>query len=186
VKNILKIFIITAGFVLYFNVNTFALWDVVAWGGYVFDVNTKPESSKLDGRQFGVKFHCNTSGYDYDKVSSLIPFIDLGLGAYYQFTKVQSDFNYVLRKNSAGLDGHLSILIPVIRPYVRGTWTFMDKIDDENKSFKSCGLGGGIEYDIYYLNDYTIKLFCEYMYDKSKHDMDIYFHAVHFGLKIHL
>jgi hypothetical protein len=185
-KNIVKVIII-AGFVLYFNISSFAIIDYAAWGGWVFSGGTEQKDKNFDGRQFGIKAHLNTSRTKFDNNNFYIPFIDVGIGAYYQFAKVKSNSGDVLRINSAGLDGNLILLIPFIyphiQPYVRGTWAFMDKIEYENKSFKSYGRGFGVELTI---SDSFIntRLFVEYMYDKSKHD--IYLKAVNYGLKINL
>jgi hypothetical protein len=173
VKDIIKI-IIMVGFVLCFNTNSFAsvfyAVNYAAWGGYVF--NGKTESADLDGRQFGINAHLH---YPY----SNIPF---RLGVYYQFTKVKSDHGDVLRKNSAGLDVNIIWELTSFCPYVRGTWAFMDKIDNDNKSFKSYGVGFGVEYFM----GSGLRLFGEYMYDKSRHDIDINLHSVNVGLKLYL
>jgi len=187
-KNIIKV-IIAAGFVLYLNTNSFAIIDYAAWGGYVFSGDTDQKDKNFSGRQFGIKAHLNTSRTKFDGNTFFIPFIDVGIGAYYQFTKVESNSGDVLRKNSAGLDGNLILLIPFIYPYIqpygRGTWAFMDKIEYDNKSFKSYGRGFGVEVTTSKgINDINIRLFVEYMHDKSKHD--IYLKAVNYGLKINI
>lgn len=172
-KNILKIFIIAAGFVLFFNVNSFALVDVAAWGGYVF----KGDADGVDfdsGGQYGFKGHYNTS---------LVPLFDLGIGAYYQYSKLKFDkFGfYNFSRKTAGFDVNFILSLPIIHPYVRGTWAFMDKVESVNKRFKTYGIGAGVELGFLPF----ISLFGEYMYEKSNHKYaDITSNAVNFGLKL--
>ena len=171
-KNILKVFIITAGLVLCFNAKSFALVDVAAWGGYVF--NGDVAGLDFNGGQYGLKAHYNTS---------FVALFDIGFGAYYQYSKLKFDFSGAdkFTRKSAGLDVNLILsMIPIVHPYARCTWAFMDKIEDDNKKFKAYGAGIGAE--IKFLP--FICLFGEYMYEKSKHD-DAKFtlNAVNFGLK---
>jgi opacity protein-like surface antigen len=71
-------------------------------------------------------------------------------------------------------------MVPIIHPYARGIWAFMDKVEDENKKFKTYGGGLGVEFSFLPF----ISLFGEYMYEKSKHELgDISSNAVNFGLK---
>ena len=175
-----KILLITAGFVLCFNANSFALVDVAAWGGYIFSGDDRDDSFK--GPQLGLKAHYNTS---------LTPLFNLGVGAYCEL----SNFNYtngdipgefdIIRK-SAGLDVNLIFsLTPIVNPYFRGTWAFWEKIENDytsnKENFKAFGLGLGVEFTIIPL----LRIFGEYMYDRARHDDETYnFHAFNLGLKL--
>ena len=171
-KNILKVFIIAAGLVLCFNAKSFAIVDVAAWGGYIF--NGDAAGFDFDGGQYGLKAHYNTS---------FVALFDLGLGAYYQYSKLKYDSfgNYKFSRKSAGLDVNLIFsIVPIVHPYARCTWAFMDKIEDDNKKFKAYGAGIGAELSIFPF----IRLFGEYMYESSKHDVKLTSNAVNFGLKV--
>ena len=174
-KNILKVFIIAAGFVLFFNANSFALVDVAAWGGFVYNSN---DDDGFKGPQIGLKAHYNTS---------LVTLVDWGIGLYYQQSKFFYDDNSIddLTRTSAGLDANLILSLPIIHPYLRGTWAFWDKVStdywSDKEKFKAFGLGGGVELTVFPF----VRLFSEYMYEKSKHD-DLKFtsKAINLGLKL--
>jgi hypothetical protein len=173
-KNLLRVFIITAGVVLLFNVNSFALVDGAAWGGYAFKGEVEGNSdAKPKGGQYGVKAHYNTS---------LIPFIELGLGGYYQNTKINFDitsFDTIERK-SAGLDVNIILSLPIIHPYIRGTYAFWDKLDTDVEKYKAYGYGAGLELTVFPF----IRIFGEYMYDHTEHnDAFLKMNSVNFGLK---
>ena len=175
-KNFLKVFIIAAGFVLCFNASSFAVWDAAAWGGYVYDGKTDPKTTDFDGGQFGFKGHYNTT---------VIPsLLDFGIGAYYQRSKLKFDFtgSESFWRRSAGLDANLIVELPVLplHPYARGTWALSDKIDGKTKNFKAYGVGLGLEFTFFPF----IRLFGEYMYEKSNHETDYIAKAVNFGLKL--
>ena len=174
-KNFLKVLIIAAGFVLYFNVNSFAIVDAAVWGGYVFNGTIDPGSQDFDGGQYGLKAHYNTS---------LFLLFDFGIGAYYQYSKIKFDLTGSdnLSRKTAGLDANLILtIVPIIHPYVRGTWAFMDKIESDNKRFKTYGAGIGAEFTVLPF----IRLFGEYMYENSSHKyMDISSNAFNLGLKV--
>ena len=180
-KKILKVFIIAAGFVLCFNVKSFAIVDVAAWGGYIFhgDIYNSElsyDNAKFTGGQYGLKAHYNTSPFSL---------LDFGIGVYGQYSKINFDkLEGDTSKKSAGLDANLILTTPVLQPYLRGTWAFWDRMSSETKKFKAWGLGIGVE--VFILP--TIKLFGECMYDDTKHgerDKDeIFLFAVNFGLKL--
>jgi hypothetical protein len=174
-KHIVKIFIITAGFILLFNINSFAFIDAAAWGGYIFKGKVENDSSaEPKGGQYGIKAHYNTS---------LVPLLEIGLGGYYQYAKITYD---VLNKDSdferqtAGFDVNLILTLPVIHPYLRGTYAIWDKIEDEKENFKAYGAGVGVEITIFPL----IRIFGEYMFENTEHDTYLRTNAANLGIKI--
>jgi hypothetical protein len=177
VKNIVKVFIITAGLVLSLNVNSFALVDGAVWGGYGFsgevEGNTDLDPKSAD---YGVKAHYNTS---------LVPLLELGLGGYYQYTKIKFDLTGTddWTRNSAGFDGNLILSLPIVHPYLRGTYAFWDKLKigdvTDTEKFKAFGYGGGIEFTVFPF----LRVFGEYMFEKTDHDGYLKMNTVNFGLK---
>lgn len=176
-KNIFKVFVITAGIILFYNVNSFALVDGAAWGGYSFNGQVEGNSSAdPHGLQYGAKAHYNTG---------LIPMLVLGVGGYYQYTKVKFDIlnsETDVKRQSAGIDANLIVDIPVfpIDPYVRGTFAIWDKYDNNVENFKAYGAGLGIE--ITFLP--FMRVFGEYMFDKTDHDGYLKMNSVNLGLKV--
>ena len=172
-KNILKVFIITAGFVLCFNAKSFAVLDIAAYGGFIF--NGDVEGHDFKGGQYGFKGHYNTS---------FIPqLIDIGVGAYWQHSKVKVDKASNFTRKTSGLDMNFILATPIIHPYARFTWAFMDRIESARKSFKTFGAGVGVEFTFAPF----IRLFGEYMYDTANHKYgDISSNAVNFGVKVGL
>ena len=174
-KNILKVFIITAGFVLLFNVSSFALVDGAVWGGYIFkgEAELEPDADPTGG-QYGIKAHYNTS---------LIPLIKIGLGGYYQYGKLKYDLldEETYTRETAGLDVNLILSLPVVHPYLRGTYAIWDKLEKDKENFKAYGAGVGVEITIFPL----IRIFGEYMFENSEHD-NAYLrtNAVNLGLKV--
>lgn len=181
-KNIFKVFTITAGIVLLFNVNSFALVDVAAWGGGAFKGKVENSSADYNGWQYGLKAHYNTS---------LIPLLELGIGGYYEKAKYEDTSDKLklatgktqkLDSSSYGFDGNLILTIPILHPYLRGTYAIKDKIEDDSESFKAYGLGGGIELSFVPF----FRLFGEYMYKTSDHGSKFTVNEVNFGLKFDL
>ncbi|MCL1911925.1 MAG: porin family protein [Leptospirales bacterium] len=182
-----KILLITAGFVLCFNANSFALVDAAGWGGLFMGDGAGGDDTR--GGQFGFKAHYNTS---------LTPLFELGVGGYYQFSRIVYDdlkLNYDdLKRQSAGLDVNLIFsLTPIVNPYFRGTWAFWDKMENypdkfygypkvtDTKKFRAFGLGAGLEFTIIPL----LRIFGEYMYENTSHYGVTYnFHAFNLGLKL--
>lgn len=157
-KNIFKVFIITAGIVLFYNVNSFALVDGAAWGGYSFNGQVEGNSSAdPHGLQYGGKAHYNTS---------ITPLFVFGIGGYYQYTKIKFDIlnsETDVSRKSAGVDANLILDIPLfpIDPYIRGTFGIWDKYDNDVERFKAYGAGIGFELTFFPF----LRLFGEYMYD---------------------
>lgn len=173
-KNIFKVFVISAGIVLFFNVNSFALVDGAVWGGSVFKgqveggVDTEPTSW-----QYGAKAHYNFS---------LIPLIEMGVGAYYQDTKIKFDVlnsSSDVSRKSIGFDANVLLSIPIIHPYLRGTYAFWDKYDTDVQNFKAYGVGAGVELVVFPF----IRLFGEYMYELTDHDGKLTTSSANFGIK---
>ena len=176
-KHALKIFILLIGFVLYFNANSFANIDIAAYGGYVLSGDFSGEDISIGGH-FGAKAHYNIL---------LSSSMDLGLGAYFQYSihdnksQPRSDAENlwsnvgVWYRKAFGLDVNLifkEFSMPDVYPYVRGTYSFFDKIEGNYETFvmsgKGWGIGGGIEYSI----STNVGLFAELMYEKSSYDVD--------------
>jgi hypothetical protein len=175
VKNILKVLIITAGIVLSLNVNSFAIVDGAIWGGYGFSGEVEDASFiDLTGIDYGIKAHYNTS---------LIPLIELGIGAYYQHTSITYDYDtgeeYDLDRESAGIDLNLILSTPIVHPYLRGTYGLWDKFDDHTENYKAWGAGIGVELTVFPF----IRIFGEYMHESTEHDIDITMDSVNVGIK---
>ena len=160
-KKFLKMFII-AGFVLYFNANSFAKTDLAVWGGYIFAGNVKYSdisdiNEDFTGTQCGFKAHY------YIELSQSV---DLGLGPFYQNAIFRSEeiggFNAT--RNSLGVDFNFLFSIPStpgFSPYLRAVYFFHDKLDFGYMSGKGygIGIGCGAEFAI----TKTIRLFWEFM-----------------------
>ena len=173
-KNFLKVLIIAVCFVLYFNVNSFAIVDAAAWLGVVGG-HTDPGPGDGDylGILAGIKGHYNMA---------LVPLVELGVGLFAQASNGRYDLVHKekVHRKIAGFDTNLILTIPIIHPYLRGTWAFYDKVEDSVKRFKTLGGGGGIEFGILF-----IRVFGEYMYEKSNHKhMDIAAKTFNLGLKL--
>lgn len=174
-KNIFKVFIITAGLVLLFNANSYALVDGSVWGGYIFkgEAEAMPSADPTGG-EYGVKAHYNTS---------LIPLIEIGLGGYYQYSRLKYDLldNETFTRKTAGLDVNLILSLPVIHPYLRGTYAIWDKFDQDKENFKAYGAGAGLEITVFPL----IRVFGEYMFENTEHfDSYLKTNAVNLGIKV--
>jgi len=175
VKNVFRVFIITAGIVLFVNVNSFALVDGAVWGGLGFDgkIEGMPDADPKS-TQYGAKAHYNTS---------LFPLIELGFGGYYQYTKIKLDVtdndseDYI--RKSAGLDANIILSIPIVHPYGRATYALWDKLEKDTENYKAYGFGAGIEITIFPF----LRVFGEYMYEYTDHDSYIKMNSVNFGLK---
>ena len=182
-KNILKVLIITAGLVISFNVNSFALVDGAAWGGVIFNGEVEGDSDATPmGWDYGAKAHYNFS----------VPFFEIGVGAYYEYSKIKTDIKFAEifdgssaeARKSIGLDANLILSIPLIplNPYIRGTYAAWDQFAGDTKYFSAYGIGAGLELVIFPLP--SIRLFGEYMYDYSDHDAYIKTHQANFGVKV--
>ncbi len=174
-KNIFKVFIITAGFVLSVTVNSYAIVDASAWGGYIFNGTVEyNDEAEPKGIDYGIKAHYNMS---------LIPLIELGLGAYYENSKIKYglDTDPALKRKSAGLDVNVILALPIIHPYARGTYALWDKFETDTEKYKAYGLGAGVELTVLPF----IRIFGEYMHQNTEH-FDAYqkTNSVNFGLKV--
>lgn len=171
-KNIFKVFIITAGLVVFLNVDSFAIVDGAAWGGYAFKGKIENSTEDPQGLQYGVKAHVNTS---------FLPLIELGLGGYYQMSKYKFDImDDTIERQSAGLDVNFILSLPIIHPYARGTYAFWDKFDNDTEKFKAYGVGAGLELTVFPF----IRIFGEYMFENTEHNsLYLKTNSVNFGLK---
>ncbi len=183
VKNILKVLIITAGMVVFFHVNSFAIVDAAVSGGSVFHGKTEGGAkSKLTSWQYGARAHLNTDA---------VPLFELGLGGYYEDTHLKFDLlnssNDKIRK-SAGVDANVILSLPLlpINPYVRGTYGFWDRLNGDVEYFNnSWGAGAGIELVVFPLP--SIRIFAEYMYDHAVHNKTyINNNSANIGIKIQI
>jgi len=181
VKNFLKIFVVAASFVLLFNTSSFAIVDLAVWGGWVhggkmdYDILAASiKGEKFKGPQIGIKGHVNTS---------IVPFIELGVGLFSQSSDLKVDLtkpDEKIKRNTSGFDVNFILDFPGIKPYVRGTWAFHDKIDTIQTRWKTFGVGGGVELSLFF-----IKLYGEYMYDTSKHKLgDVSAKTFNMGVKL--
>jgi hypothetical protein len=144
VKNFLKVSIIAFALVFTVNTKSFALVDAAAWGGYLFNGEIEDlEKGDLKGGQYGIKAHYNTS---------LIPLLELGVGAYYQYSTLKFDYSSLdedVTRQTIGLDANLILGLPIVHPYIRGTYSFWDKLkfgdeDADTEKFKGYGAGLGL------------------------------------------
>ena len=178
-KNFIRTMLITGSLLFFVQNYSYAIVDASVYGGYTFSgtVEDTGFEADVDGLLYGVKGHYNTS---------LIPLIELGVGAYYQFNKMQyessgSDFD--LDRQSLGLDLNLILSLPIIHPYGRFTWAVVDSIKTETdtytENFKAWGAGVGVEFTIIPF----FRVFGEYMYDKSKQDFTLTTNSAIIGVK---
>lgn len=177
-KNFFKLSIIALGFVFFVTTNSFALVDASVWGGYVFKGKIEDNNDDAKGGEYGIKAHYNTS---------LFPLIELGVGAYYQYSKLKVDIlssDEDIKRQTMGLDANLILGLPIIHPYVRGTYSFWDKLKvasaSDTEKFKGYGIGAGVEFTVAPF----IRIFGEYMYDYTSHDAYIKSHSANLGLKL--
>ncbi len=182
-KNIFKVVFISAGMVVLFYVNSFAIVDAAVSGGSVFNGKSEDNhKSKLTSWQYGARAHLNTDA---------VPFFELGLGGYYEDTHLKFDIlnssSDVVRK-SAGLDANIILSLPLlpINPYVRGTYGFWDRYNGDVENFnKSWGAGGGLELVVFPLP--SIRIFAEYMRDHAVHNKTyINTNSANLGVKIQI
>jgi len=178
VKNFFKVSIIALGFVFFVTTNSFALVDAAVWGGYVFKGELEDNNDDPKGGVYGIKGHYNTS---------LIPLLELGVGAYYQYSKLKIDITNSdedITRQTMGLDANLILGLPIIHPYVRGTYSFYDKMEvadySDTEKFKGYGLGAGVEFTVFPF----LRIFGEYMYDYTEHDSYIKAQSINLGLKV--
>lgn len=181
VKNLFKVLIIALGFVSVITTQSFAIVDAAAWGGYVFNAEMEDnDDADPKGGQYGLKAHYNTS---------LIPLLELGVGAYYQYSKLKFDLldsDEDLTRQTFGLDANLILGLPIVHPYLRGTYSFWDKMEvadeSDTEKFKGYGAGLGVELTVFPF----IRIFGEYMYDYTEHDFYIKSNSINVGLKFDL
>ncbi len=178
-KNWLKVSIIATGFIFFVTTNSFALVDAAVWGGYVFNSELEGSNDDPKGGQYGFKAHYN---------KSLIPLLEIGVGGFYQYSKLKFDYELTdsekdINRQNAGLDLNLILSLPIIHPYVRGTYSFWDKMEVAGESdtdyLKAFGAGAGLELSFIPF----VRFYCEYMYDYSNHDSYIKSHSANIGLK---
>ena len=170
--------IISAGFFLFLPAQSFALADVSAYGGYIFKGSVDWDSASAPkGYNYGIKAHYNTSFF---------PMLELGIGAYYQNTKFKLDWTSGNKKNffrmSAGLDMNVIVNFPVLHPYGRFMYALWDDLEGDVKRFKGYGIGAGVEFVMFPL----IRVFGEYVYEKTKHDYNFKTNSINMGIKVSL
>ena len=170
-KNFLKVTILAAGLVLCLNASSFAQVDLAVYGGYAFSGTaevSEPGSGSEDfdysAPQFGVKGHYNLE---------LSPTFGLGLGVFYQYAKIDfdDDLGFTPKRNTFGVDVALIFsATPEVFPYVRGYYSFVDKIKAEGESISGhgFGIGAGLEYAIMP----NLRIFGELMYEGPSWDKD--------------
>lgn len=168
VKNFIRVLLITGGLIFFINSNSYAIVDVSAYGGYTFSGDV--EGLDYVGVPYGLKAHYNTS---------LIPMLEMGLGAYYQGMKIKLDIpsaEWDASRQTLGLDFNLILSLPIIHPYGRFTYGIWDKIKtdgvSDTENYKAWGAGAGLELTAIPF----FRIFAEYYYDVTKHE-DIKFKA---------
>lgn len=176
VKKIFTAVIISAGLFMFLPAQSFALADVSAYGGYMFKGSVDGNSGvDAKGYNYGIKAHYNTS---------LIPMIELGIGAYYQNTKFKFDPVFGGEKTylrmSAGLDMNLIVNLPIIHPYGRFMYAFWDDFEGDVEKFKAYGFGAGVEFTVLPF----VRIFGEYMFENTKHGNDFKSNSVNMGIKV--
>ncbi len=178
-KKLLAVLVLSASFLVFVQVQSFAIADVSAYGGIMFkgDVENDSDADPKDWH-YGLKGHYNTS---------LIPLIELGVGAYYQYSKITFDVtggDEDYTRQSLGFDVNLILGLPVVHPYARLTYSIWDKFDDDKVNFKGYGAGAGLEITFFPF----LRAFGEYMYDYSDHgtDLELKSHSVNIGVKFDL
>ena len=176
-KNIIRVFLLTAGLILAVNSSSYAIVDISAYGGYTF--NGEAEDVDALGLLYGAKAHINSG-------LPVVP-IELGLGAYYQQQKIKWDNSFSTEfdatRQTIGLDFNVIITIPIIHPYGRFTYAFWDKITDgsysDTENFKAWGLGAGVEFTVIPF----FRIYGEFMYESTKHDAKLTTSSVNLGVK---
>lgn len=175
VKNFIRVLLITGALIFTINSNSYAIVDVSAFGGFTFSGDA--EGYDYVGIPYGLKAHYNTS---------IIPMIEMGIGAYYQGSKIKleeiSD-GWDYDRQSLGLDLNLILSLPIIHPYGRFTYGIWDKIKSDTGSdtenYKAWGLGAGVELTAVPF----FRIFFEYYYDVTDHDTKFKSNSVLAGLK---
>lgn len=175
-KKIFTVMILAAGLFLFLPAQSFALADVSAYGGYMLKGSIDEGSAtEPKGYNYGIKAHYNTS---------LFPMIELGIGAYYQNTKFKFDWTPGNEKKflrmSAGLDMNIIVNLPVLHPYGRFMYALWDDLEGDVKRFKGYGIGAGVEFVMFPF----IRVFGEYVYEKTKHDYNFKSNSINLGIKV--
>jgi len=174
-KNLLKVVVVTVIFVLCFSANSFAETEqkleqnigLSVFLGYGFKGTYKFEGSDyyndefykgeldISGMQFGLRGHY---------FLSFNPSFIIGLGGFYQQSKIKFDGGGDGTRKAAGVDIALLFAapsMPEIHPYLRATYSFYDKV--EKLSGSGFGIGAGVQYDV----TPQVRLFAEIMYDSA-------------------
>lgn len=175
-KKIFTAMVISAGIFMFLPSQSFALVDASLYGGYMFNGSVEGFSGvDSKGYNYGLKAHYNTS---------LIPLVELGIGLYYQNTKFKYDrapnAEEKLLRKSAGLDMNLILNLPIIHPYGRFMYALWDDLEGDVEKFKAYGLGAGLEFTVFPF----IRIFGEYMYEKTTHGNDFKNNSVNLGIKV--
>ena len=177
VKNFIKILLIAGGVIFFVNTNSYAIVDISAYGGYTFS-GTVDGGDDFKAVQYGAKAHYNTS---------IIPLLEMGLGLYYQQSKIKYEnsfsFDVDATRQSIGLDLNLILALPIIHPYGRFTYAFWDMIEadshEDKENFKAWGAGLGVEFTVIPF----FRIFGEYMYDVTDHSGKSKSNMVNLGVK---
>lgn len=175
VKNLIRVLLLTCGLIFIINSNSYAIVDVSAFGGFTFSGDA--EGTDYVGVPYGLKAHYN---------ASLIPMIEMGLGAYYQGAKIKLDVpstDWDLNRQTIGFDFNLILSLPIIHPYGRFTYAIWDKFSgngiSDTEKFKGWGLGAGLELTAVPF----FRIFAEYYYDVADHDSQFKSNSVLAGVK---
>ena len=177
-KNLLKMFVLTAGLLLCFNVNSYAGGSISGWIGIGAGNLEFADYSDFDfgfnTDQYGIRLH-----YNFIIFSP----IGLSLGGFYSHTnlrfnhfQIDDEEDFKTKRHATGADLAL-FLTPWSKfyPYVKGTYAFYDTISYWKIKGSGIGIGGGFEY----LLSPHMKLYAELMledasYTNSLHNLDMF------------
>jgi len=175
VKNFIRVLLITGALIFSINSNSYAIVDVSAFGGFTFSGDSA--GTDFVGVPYGLKAHYNTS---------LIPMLEMGIGAYYQGAKIKLDkpsADWDATRQTLGLDFNLILSLPIIHPYGRFTYGIWDKIKtdagSDTENYKAWGLGAGVELTAVPF----FRLFAEYYYDVTDHGEKMKSNSILAGVK---
>lgn len=120
-------FIVLAAVLIFFPVKSFALVDASLYGGYTFSGELKAPAfstnPSLTGMAYGGRAH----------FTGAFIILDYGIGGFVQYSPLEykfADRSYNSKKTDYGIDAFVGVwIIPLIEPYVRGGYSFYQKVD---------------------------------------------------------
>ncbi len=167
----IKLFIAILVVLLMVPVSSYALVDFGAYGGYALgNIETDAAEKDLNGYEFGAFAHYTTG---------LPMLFSIGIGGFYQRNVSKYELNntdYDATRSMYGADLMFTVELPiVIHPFVRGGIAINESFDidfdeevSESESFKSYYVAVGAGITVFPM----IRLFGEYMYNKSEQESE--------------